>query len=103
LLNTAFKSKRIQGLVISTASLSIKGNIVVNTTPDFNADFLIQNEAIIKEVLPFLTSLKKGEPWYKVIIHSIPIREFDTDDGIDLIVSEIKTFNTDLELIGRLY
>ena len=61
-LNDAFKKKGIQGLVISTVTLSIRGNIVVNTTPDFNSDFLIQNKDIIKGVLPLVTSLKKGEP-----------------------------------------
>ena len=54
-------------------------------------------------MLPLVIGLKKGEPWYKVIVHSIPIQEFNTEDGIDLVVSEIKTFNKGLEPIGRLY
>ena len=29
------------GLVISIVSLSLKGNIIVNTTPEFNSDFLV--------------------------------------------------------------
>ena len=62
LLNNAFKTKGIQGLVISTISLLFKGNIVVSTTPKFNTDFLIQNKDVIKGVLPLITSLKKGEP-----------------------------------------
>jgi hypothetical protein len=105
LINNAFKAKGIQGLVISTVSLSIKGNIIVNTTPEFNADFLISNEAIIKGVLPLVVSLKKGEPWYKVVIHGIPIREFETADGLnlDLVIQEIKTFNKGLNPIGRPY
>jgi hypothetical protein len=81
----------------------MRGNIVVNTTPDFNSDFLIQNEDIIKGVLPLVKYLKKGEPWYKVIVHGIPIREFNTEDGMDLVVSEIKTFNKGLEPVGRPY
>ena len=103
LLNNAFKSKGIQELVISTVSLSFRGNIVVNTTPEFNAEFLFQNEAIIKGVLPLVTSLKKGEPWHKVVIHGIPIREFNTEDGMDLVVEEIRTFNKGLTPIGRPY
>jgi hypothetical protein len=54
-------------------------------------------------VLPLVTYLKKGEPWYKVIVHGIPIREFNTEDGMDLVISEIKTFNKGLEPIGRPY
>ncbi len=105
MINNAFKAKGIQGLVISTVSLSIRGNIVVNTTPEFNADFLISNEATIKGVLPLVVSLKKGEPWYKVVIHGIPIRDFDTADGLDsdLVTQEIKTFNKGLDPIGRSY
>ena len=41
LLNNAFRAKGIKGLVISTVSLSSKGNIIVNTTPEFNSDFLV--------------------------------------------------------------
>ena len=41
LINSAFNKKGIQGLVISTVSLSIRGNIVVNTTPEFNSEFLL--------------------------------------------------------------
>ena len=41
LLNTTFYTKGIKGLVISIVSLSLKGNIIVNTTPEFNSDFLV--------------------------------------------------------------
>jgi hypothetical protein len=103
LINSAFNKNGIQGLVVSTVSLSIRGNIVVNTTPEFNSEFLLQNETIIKGVFPFLTGLKKGESWYKVAIHGIPIRDFNTEEGMDLIISEIKTFNKGLTPIGRPY
>jgi hypothetical protein len=56
-LNTAFRIKGIKELVISTVSLSSKGNIIVNTTPEFNSDFLVQNEATIKGVLPLVKSI----------------------------------------------
>ena len=57
LLNNTFRTKGIKGLVISIVSLSLKGNIIVNTTPEFNSDFLVQNQAIIKGVLPLITSI----------------------------------------------
>jgi hypothetical protein len=102
-LNTAFNSNGIKGLVVLAVSLSVKGNLVVTTTSEFNADFLVQNEPIIKGVLPLLRGLQKGEPWYKVAIHGIPIREFNTPEGMDLVVSEIKTFNKGLTPVGRPY
>jgi hypothetical protein len=103
LLNTAFRSKEIKELVISTVSLFSKGNIIVNTTPEFNSDFLVQNQAIIKEVLPLVISVQKEEPWYKVIIYGLPIREFDIPEGMDLVLEEIKTFNKGLEPISQPY
>jgi hypothetical protein len=56
-LNTTFCSKEIKELVISIVSLSLKSNIIVNTIPEFNSNFLIQNQAIIKEVLSLVTSI----------------------------------------------
>jgi hypothetical protein len=38
-------------------SLSLKSNIIINTTPEFNSDFLVQNQAIIKGVLPLVISI----------------------------------------------
>ncbi len=98
-----FNTNGIKGLVVLAVSLSIKGNLVVTTIAEFNADFLVSNEAIIKGVLPFLSGLSKGEPWYKVAIYRIPIREFNIPKGMDLIVSKIKTFNKDLTPIRRPY
>ena len=40
-LNTIFCSKGIKELVISIISLSLKSNIIVNTTPEFNSNFLV--------------------------------------------------------------
>ena len=100
MLNTAFCLKGIKELVISTVSLSLKGNIIVNTTPEFNSDFLVQNEAIIKGVLSLVKKIQKGEHWYKVIIYSLPIRKFDIPKGIELVLEEIKTFNKGLEPIS---
>ncbi|PMD65270.1 uncharacterized protein K444DRAFT_519378, partial [Hyaloscypha bicolor E] len=92
-LNTTFCSKGIKGLVISIVSLFSKGNIIVNTTPEFNSDFLVQNQAIIKGVLSL----------YKVIIYGLPIHEFNIPEGIDLVLEEIKTFNKGLEPISQPY
>ncbi|PMD62559.1 uncharacterized protein K444DRAFT_717339 [Hyaloscypha bicolor E] len=41
LLNTAFYLKGIKELVISIVSLFLKSNIIVNTTSEFNSDFLV--------------------------------------------------------------
>ena len=56
-LNTTFYSKEIKELVISIVSLSSRSNIIVNTTSEFNSDFLVSNIKIIKEVLPLVKSI----------------------------------------------
>ena len=56
-------------------------------------------------MLPLLTAIKRGNPWYKVAIHGIPIREFDTEEGLasKLVAEEISIFNKGLTPIGRSY
>ena len=67
-------------------------NVVITTTPTFTSDFLIEQEAIWKGIIPY-TSIQKDESWYKVILHGIPTADFNTPDGIQLVVDEIRTFN----------
>jgi hypothetical protein len=104
-LNHAFKEKGIQELVISTVTQSLRGNLVVTTTPNFSVEFLLLNELVIKGVLPFVTGIQRGEPWYKVAIHGIPIREFNTVEGLNsrLVAEEITTFNKGLTPVGHSY
>ena len=45
----------------------------------------------------------KDEPWNKVVLHSIPIEDFDIPKGMDLVLDEIKTFNKGLNPIGTPY
>ena len=45
----------------------------------------------------------KDEPWNKVVLHSVPIEDFDTPEGMDLVLNEIKTFNKGLNPIGTPY
>jgi hypothetical protein len=41
--------------------------------------------------------------WFKVAVHRIPIQDFNTDQGMALIVEEIKTFNKGFTPIGTPY
>jgi hypothetical protein len=45
----------------------------------------------------------KDEPWSKVVLHNIPIEDFNTPEGMDLVLDEIKTFNKGLNPIGTPY
>ena len=72
------------------------------TTPIFNADFLLDKKSIWADLVPFKKALKPME-WFKIAIHGIPIQDFNTDQGMALIVEEIKTFNKGFTLIGSPY
>jgi len=100
--NKAFYNKGIKDPVVSTISRSWTGNIVVTTTPLFNADFLLDKQSIWDSIIPFKKALKQVE-WYKVTIHGIPIQDFDNEQGMALIIEEIKTFNKGLTPIGTPY
>ena len=54
-------------------------------------------------MLPRLIGLQKGDKWYKVIVHGIPIQEFNTPEGMELVAEEIRTFNKGLTPIGTPY
>jgi len=68
-------------------------------------EFLILNKGVIKGVLFLLTTIKQGDLWYKVAIHSISIREFNIEEGLDskLVAKEISIFNKGLTPIEHSY
>ena len=42
--------------------------------------------------------MRQDEKWYKVIVHRVETEIFDTDKGMNLLQTEIETFNKDLTL-----
>jgi hypothetical protein len=101
-LNKAFADKGIKGPVVALVSRSRTENLVITTTPGFTADFLVQNEAMWKHLIPYKTA-KKDEPWFKVALHGIPTSDFNTPVGMKLLVEEIATFNKGYTPIGTPY
>jgi hypothetical protein len=100
--NKAFLAKGIKGPIVATISRTLGKNIVVTTTPEFSADFLLEKQAIWEHIVPFKLA-QKDEPWHKVILHGIPILDFNTPEGMDLVVDEIQTFNKGFTPIGTPY
>lgn len=76
---------------------------MLTTTPDYNADFLLEHRAIWETITPFSLA-QKDQPWYKVVLYGIPIAEFNNGpSSIDLIKEEITTFNKGYTPIGNPY
>ena len=101
-LNKAFLNKGIQGPVIASITKSLKANLVITTTSDFTAEFVLQKQAIWEKIIPF-KSAQIDKPWFKVVIHGIPIYDFHVQNGLDLVTEEIKTFNKGFNPIGTPY
>ena len=97
-INDAFASNGVKSPVIVSVSLSFKKNIVLTTTPTFNAKYLLENKDIWTKLISFQEALPIT-PWFKVAIHGIP-----TDlDNLGVIKTEIRTFNNGLQVVGEPY
>ena len=97
-INDAFASNGIKSPVIASATTSFKKNIVLTTTPAFNAKYLLENKNIWANIISFQEALPVS-PWYKDAIHGIPTNL----DNLDILKSEISTFNNGLQVVGEPY
>ena len=70
--------------------------------PDFTADFLIQKKAVWRELVDKIArKVEKDIHWNRVVIHGVPIQPFSTDEGLNMLQNEIKTFNSQLKLMKK--
>jgi hypothetical protein len=97
-INKTFLDKSIKGPVVSSITTTRnKRNLVVTSTSPFTSDFLIEKRAIWEYLITF-KSMIKDEPWHKVVLHRIPTSDFNIPYGIELVLDELKTFNSNLNL-----
>ena len=101
-LNKAFSDKGIREPVVAAVSKTLGQNLVVTTTSAFSADFLLEKLDIWQHLVPFKAA-QKDVPWHKVALHGVPIADFNTPDGMALVIDEIRTFNKGLKPIGTPY
>ena len=100
--NKAFTEKGIKGPVVTSVTKSLGQNIVVTTASPFTADFLLEKKAIWQHLIAF-KSAQKDEPWYKVVLHGVPIADFNNPEGMELVKEELVTFNKGYKPIGTPY
>ena len=100
--NKAFEEKGVKGPVVNMVTKSLGHNLVVSTTSQFSADYLLENQSIWEHLVSFRKA-QKDEPWHKVVIHGVPVADFNTPSGMELVIDEIKTFNKGLTPIGTPY
>lgn len=99
--NQAFANKGVTSPVIASVTSSKRENIVLTTTPAFNAKYLLENQQIWESLVQFKAA-QPIQPWYKVALHNIPT-SFSTNESLSILKSEIKAFNTGFEIVGNPY
>jgi hypothetical protein len=76
--------------MVSKSSTNL--SIVITTMEGIAATFLMENKEIWQSTIPFSKAIyDKG--WFKLVIHTVPVRPFNMDDGLEILKSEIETFN----------
>jgi hypothetical protein len=98
-INIAFqKSLNIAKPVITGINKTqYNQNIVLTTTEEFDATLLQDHEVILEKFFQFESS-KIDAKWCKILVHDIPIAEFSSNNGMELLQKEIETFNPKLKL-----
>ena len=90
------QSRQAIGAVIATITKSIAKNLIITTTSDFSADFLLEHTDILAKHITFKEA-KKDTTFYKVAVHGVTL-QFDNHDMPQMIRDEISTFNKPLNL-----
>ena len=84
---------QIEKLVIaSIARTREKQNILLTTTEEYNADFLVKYKEVWSSYFSFKRE-QKLEPWAQIVAHGVPIPPFLGEGGSKLLKEEIETFN----------
>jgi len=93
-VNQLFASKlQIKKPVIATiARTREKQNILLTTTEEYDAEFLVKHKEIWSNCFSFKRE-QKLEPWAQVVAHGVPISPFLGEGGSKLLKEEIETFN----------
>ena len=99
--NQAFMRKGVSAPVVASVTTSAKQNMVITTTPKFNAKYLLESKDVWGHITTYRSALLI-ESWHKVAIHNIPT-SYSTNDSLATIVREIETFNKGLKVVGHPY
>ncbi len=73
-------------------------SIVITTMPNFSSKYLVEKKEVWKNIIPH-QNIYADEKWAKILIYTVSIRPFNTDDGLYLLGQEIETFNPGMKLM----
>ena len=66
--------------------------------PNFSAKYLVEKKEVWKNIISH-QKIYTNEKWAKIVIYTILIKLFNTDDGLYLLGQKIKTFNPGIKLM----
>src|SRR6266536_2582331 len=73
-------------------------SIVITTMPNFLVKYLVEKKEVWKNIIPH-QKVYADEKWVKIVVYTVPIRLFSTDDGLYLLGQKIETFNPGIKLM----
>jgi hypothetical protein len=79
-------------VIASIARTREKQNILLTTTEEYNADFLVKYKEVWSSCFSFKRE-QKLEPWAQIVAHGVPLPPFLGEGGSKLLKEEIETFN----------
>src|SRR6266536_2758215 len=84
-------------IVIITKSQSNQ-SIVITTMPNFSVKYLVEKKEVWKNIISY-QKVYADKKWVKIVIYTVLIRSFSTDDGLYLLGQEIEIFNPGMKLM----
>src|SRR6266498_4441034 len=85
-VNDAFfkKEDETQPTIIMVIKSQSNQSIIITTMPNFSAKYLVEKKEVWKNIIPH-QKIYTNKKWVKIVIHTVPIRLFSTDDGLYLL------------------
>ena len=86
-------NKALRATVVATVSKSGNGNIVLGTTKDYTANYLLERQTAWQDIFQGLEIISAEKPteWIKLVAHGIPTQPFAED--LNLLKDECSMFN----------
>lgn len=93
-INTFIKATKGLQNVVSTISLSLKGNITITTPGHIAVDII--DQSVIRKVFEGypIDRVQAPETWIQLVAHGAPKRPFEGPEGMDIFKEEIHIFNS---------
>jgi hypothetical protein len=92
-INAALKTISNSAVVVANVRLTARKNLILTTTEEFSADFLLQHTAIWKSAVPVTCKgMQTQEEWIQVVAHKVYMHDGFISSTAEL-KAEIETFN----------